>query len=86
MGRASGVIPGPDFLSGKSDEYCELRRTAHDSSKYHKYYAEYGADPIVDVQKIAVQCFRAVIFDGLLQERPARREQVGAAPLPSRRP
>lgn len=47
----------------------------HDSGKYHQYYATYGADPIVDIEKIAAECFRAVIFDGLLQERPDRRKR-----------
>jgi hypothetical protein len=41
----------------------------HDSTKYHRYYETYGADPIVDIELIAAQCFRAVIFDGLLEER-----------------
>jgi hypothetical protein len=57
----------------------------HDSGKYHQYYATFGADPIVDVEKIAAECFRAVIFDGLMQERPDRREEIRAAALASRR-
>lgn len=58
----------------------------HDSGKYHKYYAAYGADPIADVETIAAQCFRAVIFEGLLQERPDRRQEMRAAIRSSRRP
>jgi hypothetical protein len=57
----------------------------HDSGKYHQYYATYDADPIVDVETIAAECFRAVIFDGLMQERPDRREEIRAAALASRR-
>ncbi|MDE5453258.1 hypothetical protein GWE18_10330 [Bradyrhizobium sp. CSA112] len=56
----------------------------HDSGKYHKYYADYGEDPIVDIEKITAQCFRAVIFDEVLQERPDRREEIRAAALASR--
>lgn len=56
----------------------------HDSGKYHQYYATYGADPIVDIEKIAAECFRAVIFDGLMQERPDRRAEIRAAVLASR--
>ncbi|HWK38909.1 MAG TPA: hypothetical protein VNR88_08340 [Hyphomicrobium sp.] len=48
----------------------------HDAGKYQKYYADYSADPIVDVEIIAAQCLRAVIFEGLLQERPDRRENA----------
>ncbi|MBV9484349.1 MAG: hypothetical protein JO249_26885 [Acidobacteria bacterium] len=56
----------------------------HDAGKYQKYYADYGADPIVDVEIIAAQCLRAVIFEGLLQERPDRREEMRAAVRASR--
>jgi hypothetical protein len=58
----------------------------HDAGKYQKYYADYGADPIVDVEIIAAQCLRAVIFEGLLQERPDRREEMRAAIRASRHP
>ncbi|MGE0288553.1 MAG: hypothetical protein AB7I42_19150 [Bradyrhizobium sp.] len=51
----------------------------HDAAKYQKYYADYGADPIVDVEMIAAQCLRAVIFEGLLQERPDRHKDMRAA-------
>lgn len=54
----------------------------HDGGKYQKYYADYGADPIVDVEIIAAQCLRAVIFEGLLQERPDRREGMRASKHP----
>jgi hypothetical protein len=57
----------------------------HDSGKYHQYYATYSADPIVDIEKIAAECFRAVIFDGLMHERPDRRQEIRAAALASRR-
>ncbi|MGY8668721.1 hypothetical protein Q3C01_41020 [Bradyrhizobium sp. UFLA05-109] len=56
----------------------------HDAGKYHKYYADYGADPIVDVEIIAAQCLRAVIFEELLQERPDRRDEIRAAALAAR--
>jgi hypothetical protein len=58
----------------------------HDSGKYQDYYVTYGADPIVDIERIAAQCFRAVVFDGLLQERPDRRDEIRTAALTSRRP
>jgi hypothetical protein len=58
----------------------------HDSGKYQHYYVTHGADPIVDTERIATQCFRAIIFDGLLRERPDRRDEIRAAALASRRP
>ncbi|MBB5048538.1 hypothetical protein HNR60_003305 [Rhodopseudomonas rhenobacensis] len=48
----------------------------HDSDKYHRYYETYGDDPIIDIELIAARCFRAVIFDDLLPERPDRREEM----------
>jgi hypothetical protein len=56
------------------------------AGKYHQYYATYGQDPIVDIEKIAAQCFRAVIFDGLLKERPGRWDDMRATARTSRRP
>jgi hypothetical protein len=58
----------------------------HDGGKYQKYYADYGADPIVDVEIIAAQCLRAVIFESLLQERPDLREEMRAAMRASKHP
>lgn len=57
----------------------------HDSGKYHQYYAAYGADPIVDVEKVAAECLRALIFEGLMVERPDRREEIRAAAIAMRR-
>lgn len=57
----------------------------HDSSKYQLYYATYGADPIVDVEKVAAECLRAVVFEGLLLERPDRREEIRTTALAARR-
>lgn len=51
----------------------------HDSAKYHRYFEAYGEDPIVEIELIAAQCFRAVIFEGLLEERPDRREEIRRA-------
>jgi hypothetical protein len=38
--------------------------------------------PSIDIEKIPAECFRAVIFDGHLQERPDRWDQMRAAALP----
>jgi hypothetical protein len=58
----------------------------HDAGKYQNYYAAHGSDPIVDVEIIAAQCLRGVIFEGLLLERPDRREEMRAAMRASKHP
>jgi hypothetical protein len=57
----------------------------HDSEKYHRYYETYGEDPIVDIELIAARCFRAVIFDDTLPERPDRRDEIRRAALEERK-
>lgn len=56
----------------------------HDSEKYHRYYETYGDDPIVDIELIAARCFRAVIFDDQLLERPDVRGEIIKAALAER--
>ncbi|MEZ0219111.1 MAG: hypothetical protein ACAH22_02325 [Tardiphaga sp.] len=40
----------------------------YDSSKYAKYFETYGQDPVYDLELVAAQCLRTVIFDGCLKE------------------
>lgn len=49
MGLRASVIHG-----GAPDVY--------ESNKYQKYYETYGEDPIFDLERIAAQCFRTLIF------------------------
>jgi hypothetical protein len=46
----------------------------YDSEKYHRYCETYGEDPIHDIERVAARCFRAVIFDNTVVERPDDRE------------
>ena len=48
----------------------------YDAEKYHRYLETYGDDPIRDIELIAAQCFRSVIFDNVLVERPDDRETM----------
>jgi hypothetical protein len=43
------------------------------SEKYHRYYETYGEDPIRDIEDVAARCFRAVIFENVV-ERPDDRQ------------
>jgi hypothetical protein len=40
----------------------------YDSSKYGKYFDKYGQDPIYDLELVAAQCLREVIFGGVFKE------------------
>jgi hypothetical protein len=42
----------------------------YDSDKYHRYYEQYGDDPIFDLELITSRCLRSEIFGGLLIEHP----------------
>jgi hypothetical protein len=42
----------------------------YDSDKYHRYYEQYGDDPIFDLELITARCLRSEIFGGLLIEHP----------------
>lgn len=53
MGLRAAVIHG-----GAPDVY--------DSTKYSDYYAEYGVDPIYDLELITAACLRAKVFGGTL--------------------
>jgi hypothetical protein len=53
----------------------------YDSEKYHRYLEIYGDDPILDIELIAARCFRSIIFDNVLGERPDNREELRRAAL-----
>jgi hypothetical protein len=42
----------------------------YDSDKYHRYYEDYGDDPISDLGLIATACLRSTIFGNALVEHP----------------
>jgi hypothetical protein len=42
----------------------------YDSDSYHRYYENYGDDPIRDLELIAARSLRSVIFAGALVEHP----------------
>lgn len=42
----------------------------YDSSKYAKYYRDYGDDPINDMSALVAECLRRRVFDGQLREQP----------------
>jgi hypothetical protein len=42
----------------------------YDSDSYHRYYENYGDDPIRDLGLIAARSLRSVIFEGALVEHP----------------
>lgn len=42
----------------------------YDSRKYGRYWQDYGADPIRDLELIAAACLRKAVFDGSLVEHP----------------
>jgi len=42
----------------------------YDSSKYAKYYRDYGDDPIGDMSALVAECLRRKVFDGQLRVQP----------------
>jgi hypothetical protein len=40
----------------------------YDSSRYARYYDKYGQDPIYDLELVAAQCLRTVVFGCSLKE------------------
>jgi hypothetical protein len=50
----------------------------YDSEKYHRYLEIYGDDPILDIELIAARCFRSIIFDNVLGERPDTGATIAA--------
>lgn len=50
-------------IHGGAPDVCE-------SDSYHRYYVDYGEDPIQDLELIVARCLQSVIFRGHLKERP----------------
>lgn len=42
----------------------------YDSSKYAKYYRDYGDDPIRDMSALVAECLRQTVFNGQIREQP----------------
>ncbi len=42
----------------------------YDSTKYAKYYRDYGDDPIADMSALVAECLRQTVFGGKLREQP----------------
>ena len=68
---------GPDYDYARLRSMLGLRASVMhggapdvvESDKYHKYYVDYGQDPIADLEYITAVCLRHEIFGGLLMER-----------------
>lgn len=63
----------------------------YDSSKYAKYYSDYGDDPITDMSALVAESLRRKIFNGLLREQPdpyadVIAQAVAAGRFPAREP
>lgn len=61
----------------------------YDSSKYARYYRDYGDDPIADMSSLVAECLRRKVFDGQLREQPdpyaeVIRQAIAAGRLPER--
>ncbi|RVC29578.1 hypothetical protein [Mesorhizobium sp. M7A.F.Ca.CA.004.04.2.1] len=63
----------------------------YDSSKYARYYRDYGDDPIADMSALVAECLRRKVFDGQLREQPdpyaeVIAQAVAAGRFPAREP
>jgi hypothetical protein len=59
----------------------------YDSSKYAKYYADYGADPIFDLELVVSECLRKRIFGTLMTPyKDAHAEFIADLQLKSQLP
>jgi hypothetical protein len=75
---AVGPIMGPDYSYKRLKQLLSLRAAViHggapdvcESDNYHRYYVDYGEDPIRDLELIVARCMQSVIFQGLQKERP----------------
>lgn len=63
----------------------------YDSSKYAKYYRDYGDDPIADMSTLVAECLRRKVFGDLLREQPdpyakVIAQAVAAGSFPAKEP
>ncbi|RWM01752.1 MAG: hypothetical protein EOR68_09155 [Mesorhizobium sp.] len=63
----------------------------YDSSKYARYYRDYGDDPITDMSALVAECLRRKVFEGQLREQPdpyaeVIAQAVAAGRFPAREP
>lgn len=96
------VVEGAHHLLGVDRDrmrlLCRLRNAVvhggapevYDSTKYARYYQEYGADPVDDVELVVADSLRVTIFDGRLGEHPDPNAELiaeleAAGRLPQRR-
>jgi hypothetical protein len=75
---AIGPVMGPEYTYDRLKRLLSLRASVvHggapevcESDNYHRYYVDYGEDPIADLDLIVARCFQTVIFEGDFKERP----------------
>ncbi|NKX43557.1 hypothetical protein [Roseicyclus persicicus] len=77
-------ILGNDIPQGQLRALLGLRASVihggapdvYDSSKYPKYYKQYGCDPIRDLELVVSACLREKIFGGQLAEHPDPNAEI----------
>lgn len=75
---AVGPLMGPDYTAERIRLMMGLRASVvhggapdvYESSKYQKYYRDYGKDAVKDMELIVACCLQQVIFPGTMIERP----------------
>jgi hypothetical protein len=81
---AVGPVMGPDYTCERIRLMLGLRASVvhggapnvYESRKYEQYYESYLTDPLRDLELIVARCLQAVIFQGVMSERPHNHAEL----------
>lgn len=79
-----GPVMGPDYTYERLKLLLSLRASVvhggapniFESSKYEKYYEDYGKDPTTDLDLIVARCLQTTVFPGVIQERSHTQREL----------